>query len=64
MSSVKFQSHAGQKEYPILTQVGRFQTVTPFSIDRWLRNDAQSLKYHRKGSFFSMSSVKFQGYTG
>ena len=28
----------------VKTQLSRFRTVTPICIDRWLRNDAQSLK--------------------
>ena len=32
------------KKSPILTQIGRFRTVTPIWIYQWLRNDAQSLK--------------------
>ena len=34
----------------ILTQIGRFRTVTPVSIHQWLWNDAQSLKQHRRGA--------------
>ena len=33
-----------------LTQIGRFRTVTPVWNHRWLRNDAQSLKWHRRGA--------------
>ena len=32
------------KKSPILTQIGRFRTVTPVWIHQWLQNDAQSLK--------------------
>ena len=35
---------ARDKKSPILTQIGRFRTVTPVWIYQWLRNDAQSLK--------------------
>ena len=34
----------------ILTQIGRFRTVTPVWIYQWLWNDAQSSKYHRRGA--------------
>ena len=36
------------KKLSILTQIGRFWTVIPVWIHRWLRNDAQSLKLHRR----------------
>ena len=32
------------KKSPILTQIGRFRTVTPVLIYQWLTNNAQSLK--------------------
>ena len=38
------------KKSPILIH-GRFQTVTPVWIHRWLWNDAQILKKHRRGAF-------------
>ena len=47
-SSVKFQGRLGQK-IAYLSQIGRFRTVTPALIHQWLWNDAQSLKYHRRG---------------
>ena len=34
----------------ILTQIGRFRTVTPVWIHQWLQNCAQSLKQHRRGA--------------
>ena len=37
--SVKIQGHTAKKQSSILTQIGRFRTVT-----QWLPNDAQSLK--------------------
>ena len=46
-STVKFQGQTGQKS-PILTRIGRFQTVIPVLNHRWLRNNAESLKYHRR----------------
>ena len=48
-SSVKFQGHPGQKKSPILTRIGRFRTVTPVWIHRWLWNDAQSLILYKRG---------------
>ena len=41
----------------ILTQIGRFRTVTPVWIHQWLWNDAQSLKQHRRGAL-----LFFQGH--
>ena len=64
-SSIKFQGHMAKKKSSILTQVGRFRTVTPVWIHQWLWNDAQSLKQHRRGAlFFSRSSIKFQCHRG
>ena len=56
-SSVKFQGHWGQKS-SILTQFGRFRTVTPVWIHQWLWNYTQSLKQHRRGAlmFFKVIS--------
>ena len=49
----------------VMTPLGRFRTVTPVWIHRWLRNFAQSLNKQRRGALlFSSSSVKFQGHTG
>ena len=49
----------------IFPQFGHFQTVTPVWIDRWLGNDAQSLKWQKRSPIvFFMSSVEFQGHTG
>ena len=56
-SSVKFQGHAAKKS-SILTQVGRFGTVTPVWIHQWLRNDAQSLHCHRKGALLFLAATK------
>ena len=39
MSYVKFQGHMARKKSSILTQIGRFRTVTPVWIHQWLRND-------------------------
>ena len=63
MSTIKFQGHTLKKS-SILTQMGRFRTVTPVWIRQWLRNDGQSLNKHRRGALlFSRSSVKFQGHS-
>ena len=48
-SYVKCQGHTAKKS-SILTQIRRFQTVTPVWIHQWLWNDAQSLKQHRRGA--------------
>ena len=47
---VRSQRSRLQKSKQILSQHGPFQTVSPVWIQRWLRNDAQSLKGHRKGT--------------
>ena len=41
---VKGQGHRGKEFCP---QFGHFQTVRPVWIQGWIRNDAQSLKWHR-----------------
>ena len=38
------------KQLSILTQIGRFRTVTPGRVLWWLWNDAQSLKQQRRGA--------------
>ena len=38
------------KKSSILTQIRRFRTVIPVWINQWLRNDAKSLKKHRRGA--------------
>ena len=53
--SIKFQGNMGQKR-SILTQIGRFRTVTPVRIHWWLWNHAQSLKQDRRGC-----PIVFQG---
>ena len=55
-SSVKFQGHMAKKS-SILTQTGRFRTVTPVWIHQWLRNDAQCLKYHRRFALLSLKVI-------
>ena len=45
-SEIKGQSHRGQKQ--ILPQFGGFCNVTPVWIHKWLKNGAQSLKWHGK----------------
>ena len=62
-SSVKFQGHTAKKS-SILTQIRRFQTVTPVWIHLRLRNDAQSLSSIEEVPYcFLGSSFKFQGHT-
>ena len=54
MCPIVFQGHSSNfkvtrlKKSLILTQIGRFQTVTPVSIHRWIWNDAQSLTWYRR----------------
>ena len=48
-SSVKFQGHMAKK-FLIVSQIGFFRKVTPVWIHRWVWNDAQNLKYHRRGA--------------
>ena len=38
------------KKLPILTQIQRFQTVTPVRIHQWLLNDTQSLMWYGRGA--------------
>ena len=57
MSSVKFQGHPAKKTL-ILTQIGRFQTVTLVWIHWWLWNDAQSLKQHRRGALLFFKVIR------
>ena len=48
-SSVKFQGHMGQK-IDYFDPNERFRTITSVWIHRWLRNNTQNLKGHRRGS--------------
>ena len=41
----------------ILTEIGRFRTITAVWIYLWLRNDAQSLKY-RRGALLFLAATK------
>ena len=56
-SSVKFQRHMALKIVE-LTQIGRFWTVTPVWIHKWLRNDAQSCKNHRRGDLLFFKVIR------
>ena len=56
-SSVKLQGHTALKK-SILTQIGRFRTVTPVWIHQWLRNDTQSLKWHRRGALLFLKVIR------
>ena len=53
---VVFQGHPSNlkvtrdNKSPILTRIERFRTVTLVWIHRWLWNDAQTLKQHRRGA--------------
>ena len=48
----------GWKKSLILTQIGRFRTVTPVWIYQWLSNDAQSLKQHRRGALLIFKVIR------
>ena len=48
-NKIRNQRSQPQRSKQILPQFGRFRTVTPVWIHRWLRNDAQSLKWCRRG---------------
>ena len=62
-SSVKLQGHTALKIFEFDPNWA-FRTVTQVWNHWWLRNDVQSLKWHRRGAlFFSRSSVKLQGHT-
>ena len=61
--SIVFQGHPWNskvtrlKKSSILTQIGRFQTVTPVWIHQWVRNDAQSLKKDRGGALMFLKDI-------
>ena len=40
------------------TQIRRFRTVTPVWIHQWLRNDAQSLKWHGRGALLFLKVIR------
>ena len=44
---------------PILTRIERFRTVTLVWIHRWLWNDAQSLKQHRRGALLFFKVIRW-----
>ena len=46
------------KKLSIFTQIGGFGTVTPVWIHQWLRNDAQSLKWHRRGALLFFKVIR------
>ena len=41
-----------------LTQIGRFWTLTPVWFHQWLWNDAQSLKWHRRGALLFFEVIR------
>ena len=68
---IAFQGHianfkvARDNKSPILTRIGRFQTVTPVWIQQGLWNDAQSLTQHRRGALLFCEVIHhFSNYTG
>ena len=56
-SSVKYHGHTALKTSN-LTQIGRFRTVTQVWIHQWLRNDAQSLKWNRRGALLFFKDIR------
>ena len=60
---VVFQGHPSNfkvtrlKKSSILTQMGRFRTVTPVWIHQWVRNYAQSLKKHGRGALEFLKDI-------
>ena len=48
----------GDNKSLILTRIERFRTVTLVWIHRWLWNDAQSLKQHRRGALLFLAATK------
>ena len=56
-SSIKFQG-LGEKKLSILTQIRRFQTVTPVWIHIWWWNDAYSLIMLKKGALLFLAATK------
>ena len=58
-SSVLFQGQrGGAKKLSILTQIECCWPVTPVGTHWWLWNDAQSLKYHRRGALLFLAATK------
>ena len=61
---IVFQGHTSNckvtrlKKSSILTQIGRFRTVTLAWIHRWLRNDAQSLNWHSRGALLFFKVIR------
>ena len=49
MQKIKVRGQRSRSK-PYFPQFGRFRTVTPVWIHRWIRGDAQSLKWHRGGA--------------
>ena len=63
---IVFQGHLSNFEViwastTILNRIQRCRSVAPVWIHRWFRNDAQSLKWHRRGALiFFRSAIKIQ----
>ena len=47
-----------KKRSSIFTQIGDFRTVTLVRIHWWLRNDAHSLKLHRRGTLLFFKVIR------
>ena len=51
-------SHSSKNRRIWPSQIGRFRTVTPVWIHQWLRNDAQSLKQHWRGTLLFFKVIR------
>ena len=60
---VRGQTYRSQRSKTILPQFWYYRTLNPDWIHRWLRNDTQSLKWHRRGALLLLE-VKLQDNTG
>ena len=56
-SSLYCQGCTGQKKSSILTRTWLFRTVTAVWIHRWLLNDAQSSKWHRRSTLLLFKDI-------
>ena len=54
----KGQRSRSQRSKQFLSQFERLRNVTPVWIHRWLRNDAQSLKWHRTGALLFFEVIR------
>ena len=55
---VRGQRSGSRRSKQILSQFGRFRTVTPAWFHRWLWNAAQGLKQHRRGALLFFKVIR------